>query len=152
MTSLRIGHQNWIVACDGAKALFLRNYGGAEFPNQKVAAVNLCDTPKFTGYTRNGGFASHAIADAVYVFSRGRAVCSGIHMSDIPCFDYDLLRRERELFSVANLTRADGREFHSAARQARIVTKTTVHPLERANEALSNLRASRLQGAAGLVP
>jgi propanol-preferring alcohol dehydrogenase len=82
----------------------------------------------------------------------GRVVCGGIHMSDIPSFAYDLLWQERELVSVANLTRADGREFLSVARQADIRTKTTVYPLERANEALSDLRSGRLQGAAVLLP
>ncbi|MDR6950680.1 propanol-preferring alcohol dehydrogenase [Ancylobacter sp. 3268] len=225
---------------------------------------NLCDAPKFTGYTRDGGFASHVIANAAYVFpldefpdpvaaaplmcagligwrslrsagtarrvglygfgaaahilaqickwqgrevyaftrpgdeaaqaharslgacwagsseerppapldaalifapvgtliplalsavvKGGRVVCGGIHMSDIPSFGYDLLWHERELVSVANLTRADGREFLSVARQAGIKTKTTAYPLEQANEALSDLRAGRLQGAAILVP
>lgn len=82
----------------------------------------------------------------------GRVVCGGIHMSDIPSFGYDLLWHERELVSIANLTRADGHEFLSVARQAGIATKTTVYRLEQANEALSDLRAGRLQGAAVLVP
>lgn len=225
---------------------------------------NLCDTPEFTGYSRDGGFATHVIADAAYVFpldefpdpvaaaplmcagligwrslrsagaarrvglygfgaaahilaqicrwqgrevyaftrpgdeaaqahalslgacwaggseekppvpldaamifapvgtliplalsavaKGGRVVCGGIHMSDIPSFGYDLLWHERELVSIANLTRADGHEFLSVARQAGIATKTTVYRLEQANEALSDLRAGRLQGAAVLVP
>ena len=73
-------------------------------------------------------------------------------MSDIPSFGYDLLWQERELVSVANLTRADGHEFLSVARQAGIATKTTVYPLSQANEALSDLRTGRLQGAAVLIP
>lgn len=225
---------------------------------------NLCDEPEFTGYTRDGGFATHVIADAAYVFpldgfddpvaaaplmcagligwrslrsagaarrvglygfgaaahilaqichwqgrevyaftrpgdeaaqaharalgacwagssedkppepldaaiifapvgalvplalsavaKGGRVVCGGIHMSDIPSFGYDLLWQERELVSVANLTRADATEFLGIARQAGIVTKTTAYPLDMANEALSDLRAGRLQGAAVLVP
>jgi propanol-preferring alcohol dehydrogenase len=233
-------------------------------PYCRALRENLCDTPEFTGYTRGGGFATHVIADAAYVFSLdefpdpvaaaplmcagligwrslrsagaarriglygfgaaahilaqicrwqgreayaftrpgdeaaqaharslgacwagsskerppvpldaalifapvgalvplalgavvkgGRVVCGGIHMSDIPRFSYDLLWHERELVSVANLTRADGQEFLSVARQAGIATKTTVYPLEQANEALSDLRAGRLQGAAVLVP
>jgi propanol-preferring alcohol dehydrogenase len=233
-------------------------------PYCRASRENLCDNPEFTGYTRDGGFASHVIADAaytfpldqfpdpvaasplmcagligwrslksagaaqriglygfgaaahilaqicrwqgreVYAFTRpgdeaaqaharslgacwagscdekppvsldaalifapvgalvplalgvvikgGRVVCGGIHMSDIPSFGYDLLWQERELVSVANLTRADGHEFLSVARQADIKTTTTVYTLERANEALSDLRAGRLQGAAVLVP
>jgi alcohol dehydrogenase, propanol-preferring len=82
----------------------------------------------------------------------GRVVCAGIHMSDIPSFPYRLLWEERQIVSVANLTRDDGREFFNIADQARVVTETTVYPLAKANEALSDLRSGRLQGAAVLVP
>jgi propanol-preferring alcohol dehydrogenase len=82
----------------------------------------------------------------------GRVVCAGIHMSDIPSFPYDILWGERELCSVANLTRRDGEEFLPLA--ARIPVNTTVHiyPLEKANEALADLRHGRFTGAAVLVP
>jgi propanol-preferring alcohol dehydrogenase len=82
----------------------------------------------------------------------GRVVCAGIHMSDIPAFSYDLLWGERQLCSVANLTRRDGLEFLPLA--AEIPVKTTVHPypLELANEALEDLRQGRFNGAAVLVP
>ncbi|HLW90473.1 MAG TPA: zinc-dependent alcohol dehydrogenase family protein [Roseiarcus sp.] len=225
---------------------------------------NLCDRPSFTGYTRDGGFASHVIADAafafplagfddpvaaaplmcagligwrslkiagdgrriglygfgaaahilaqvclwqgrkVYAFTRkgdeaaqnlalslgaawagaserqppepldaaiifapvgelvpialqavrkgGRVVCGGIHMSDIPQFPYRLLWEERQVMSVANLTRQDATEFLSIAPKAAIRTTTTVYPLERANDALADLRAGRFQGAAVLRP
>jgi len=82
----------------------------------------------------------------------GRVVCAGIHMSDIPSFPYSLLWEERELVSVANLTRDDGIEFFDVASKATIITETVRYPLERANEALSDLRDGRLQGAAVLVP
>jgi len=82
----------------------------------------------------------------------GRVVCAGIHMSDIPAFPYRLLWEERQVLSVANLTRSDGHEFFDIASQAGIVTETVSYPLARANEALSDLRTSRLQGAAVLVP
>jgi alcohol dehydrogenase, propanol-preferring len=82
----------------------------------------------------------------------GRIVCAGIHMSDIPSFPYRLLWEERELVSVANLTRKDGDEFFTVARQAGIVTETVAYPLSRANDALVDLRMGRLQGAAVLVP
>lgn len=82
----------------------------------------------------------------------GRVVCAGIHMSDIPSFPYEILWGERELVSVANLTRRDGEEFLPLA--ARIPVETTVHayPLEKANEALEDLRHGRFSGAAVLVP
>ena len=82
----------------------------------------------------------------------GRVVCAGIHMSDIPSFPYRLLWEERQVVSVANLTRHDGREFFQIVPQAGIVTETTPYPLVKANEALADLRGCRLQGAAVLVP
>ncbi len=82
----------------------------------------------------------------------GRVVCGGIHMSDIPEFPYRLLWEERSLASVANLTRADGREFLALADKHPIRTETKRYPLAAANEALDDLRAGRLEGAAVLVP
>ncbi|HEX3503967.1 MAG TPA: zinc-dependent alcohol dehydrogenase family protein [Xanthobacteraceae bacterium] len=82
----------------------------------------------------------------------GRVVCAGIHMSDIPSFPYRLLWEERELVSVANLTRHDGEEFFAVVPQAGIRTETVPYPLAQANEALSDLRSGRLRGAAVLVP
>jgi propanol-preferring alcohol dehydrogenase len=225
---------------------------------------NLCDEPLFTGYTRDGGFATHVVADAAYAFSLagfgdpvaaaplmcagligwrslraagegrrigfygfgaaahilaqicrwqsrevyaftrpddaaaqnmarslgarwagssdemppvsldaaiifapigalvplalrvlrkgGRVVCAGIHMSDIPQFPYSDLWEERQIVSVANLTRQDAIEFLAIASLAGVRTTTTVYPLERANDALDDLRAGRFQGAAVLVP
>jgi len=225
---------------------------------------NLCDTPQFTGYTRDGGFASDVIADASYTFALGeagddvamapllcagligwrslvkagpgkrlgiygfgaaahivtqvalwqgrsvyaftqpadvatqefarslgatwtgsslemppqpldaalifapvgslvpqalravkkggRVVCAGIHMSDIPPMAYPLLWGERELASVANLTRKDGTDFLSLAPRIGIATHTTAYPLRQANQALDDLRHGRFEGAAVLVP
>jgi alcohol dehydrogenase, propanol-preferring len=225
---------------------------------------NLCDAPLFTGYTRDGGYATHAIADAqfcfplpgatddaetapllcagligwrsyrmagegrslglygfgaaahilaqvaawqgrrVYAFTRagdaaaqnlarslgavwaggseeappepldaaiifapvgalvplalkavkkgGRVVCGGIHMSDIPSFPYRDLWEERQIVSVANLTREDAREFLALAPQARIRTTVQRYPLAQANAALADLRQGRIQGAAVLMP
>jgi alcohol dehydrogenase, propanol-preferring len=82
----------------------------------------------------------------------GRVVCAGIHMSDIPGFPYRLLWEERELISVANLTRTDGSEFFALTPRAGIVTHAVAYPLARANDALADLRDGRLEGAAVLVP
>jgi propanol-preferring alcohol dehydrogenase len=82
----------------------------------------------------------------------GTVVCGGIHMSDIPSFPYRVLWHERLVRSVANLTRRDAEEFLALAPVARIRTETVVYPLDRANEALADLRRGRLQGAAVLVP
>lgn len=225
---------------------------------------NLCDRPLFTGYTRDGGFATHAIADAryafplgdqgddvsiapllcagligwrslvmagnaerlgiygfgaaghivaqvarwqgrsVYAFTRGddiaaqdfarglgavwagasdalpdapldaaiiyapagqlipaalgavrkggRVICAGIHMSDIPGFPYHLLWGERQLVSVANLTRQDGLDFFRIVPQAGIRTQTTAFPLVEANAVLEKLRTGQILGAAVLQP
>jgi len=225
---------------------------------------NLCDRPRFTGYTRDGGFATHTIADAryafplsedgddvaiapllcagligwrslvmagdaerlgiygfgaaghivaqiarwqgrsVYAFTRsddiaaqdfarrlgaawagasdqrpdtpldaaiifapagelvpaalravrkgGKVVCAGIHMSDIPSFPYEILWEERQLVSVANLTRQDGLDFLKIVPQAGIRTHTTAFPLVEANEVLTKLRTGQILGAAVLQP
>jgi alcohol dehydrogenase, propanol-preferring len=230
----------------------------------KGGRENLCDAPLFTGYTRDGGYATHAIADAqfcfplpgatddaetapllcagligwrsyrmagegrslglygfgaaahilaqvaawqgrrVYAFTRagdtaaqslakslgavwaggseqeppelldaaiifapvgalvpialkavkkgGRVVCGGIHMSDIPSFPYRDLWEERQIVSVANLTREDAREFLALAPQAGIRTTVTRYPFAQANAALADLRQGRIQGAAVLIP
>jgi propanol-preferring alcohol dehydrogenase len=233
-------------------------------PYCREGAENLCDAPVFTGYTRDGGFATHTVADArycfplgdsgndaeiapwlcagligwrslrlagagktiglygfgaaahilaqmlkwegrrVFAFTRagdtaaqdfarslgaawaggsdetppepldaaiifapvgrlvpaalkavrkgGRVVCGGIHMSDIPSFPYALLWEERELRSVANLTRDDAREFLAVAPKAGVKCEVVRYPLDRGNEALADLREGRLRGAAVLVP
>jgi propanol-preferring alcohol dehydrogenase len=233
-------------------------------PYCRSGRENLCDAPLFTGYTRDGGYATHAIADArycfplpeagdaaelapllcagligwrscrkageapalglygfgaaahilaqvaawqgrrVYAFTRagdkaaqdfarslgavwagasedmppepldaaiifapvgalvpqalaavkkgGRVVCGGIHMSDIPSFPYRLLWEERQVVSVANLTRADAHEFLGIAREAGVKTEVVRYPLRLANEALDDLRSGRLKGAAVLTP
>ncbi|MGI6851838.1 zinc-dependent alcohol dehydrogenase family protein [Mesorhizobium sp. 1B3] len=230
----------------------------------RSGAENLCDRPLFTGYTRDGGFATHVVADAEYAFELdaeadpvalapllcagligwrslvkagegrriglygfgaaahiiaqvcvwqgrevfaftrtddleaqrfakslgsvwaggsderppepldaaiifapvgalvprallavrkgGRVVCGGIHMSDIPAMPYALLWEERQLVSVANLTRRDATEFFPVAAKAGVRTHTTTYPLERANEVLTDLREGRLSGAAVLIP
>jgi propanol-preferring alcohol dehydrogenase len=82
----------------------------------------------------------------------GRVVCAGIHMSDIPSFPYHILWQERQLVSVANLTRGDGIEFFKVAARADIRTHTSVFPLREANEVLSKLRAGQITGAAVLQP
>ncbi len=80
----------------------------------------------------------------------GRVVCGGIHMSDIPAFPYSDLWGERHILSVANLTRQDGEEFFQKVESAGIKSQTHAYALSDANEALSDLRSGRLQGAAVL--
>jgi propanol-preferring alcohol dehydrogenase len=82
----------------------------------------------------------------------GRVVCAGIHMSDIPSFPYRMLWEERQLVSVANLTRQDGLDFLKIAPRAGIRTQTTTFPLSDANDVLNKLRTGQLLGAAVLEP
>jgi propanol-preferring alcohol dehydrogenase len=81
----------------------------------------------------------------------GTVVCAGIYMSDIPSFPYSILWEERVVRSVANLTRKDGEEFLALAPKVPIRTEVHPYPLEKANEALDDLRAGRFTGAAVIV-
>jgi len=87
-----------------------------------------------------------------HVRKGGDVICAGIHMSDIPSFPYAVLWGERQLRSVANLTRQDGDAFFQRAASQRIRTQTTTFPLDQANAALAALRAGSFDGAAVLVP
>ena len=82
----------------------------------------------------------------------GIVVCAGIHMSDIPAFPYQWLWMERQIRSVANLTRRDGDEFLALAPRIPVRTTVVTYPLVQANAALADLRNGRLQGAAVLIP
>jgi propanol-preferring alcohol dehydrogenase len=82
----------------------------------------------------------------------GRVVCAGIHMSDIPSFPYDILWGEREIVSVANLTRRDAEAFLALAPKVPVRTTSERYPLAQANEALDRLRRGAVTGAAVLVP
>jgi propanol-preferring alcohol dehydrogenase len=132
---------------DAATQLFARSLGAAwaggsdETPPEPLDAAIIFATV--------GGLVPLALTA---VRKGGRVVCAGIHMSDIPGFPYRLLWEERQLVSVANLTRQDGVDFLRMAPQAGIVTKTTSYPLAQANQALADLRAGRFEGAAVLLP
>ena len=92
------------------------------------------------------------VPTALRAVERGSTVvCAGIHMSPIPSFPYDILWGERQVRSVANLTRRDGEEFLELATRARVKTRPLPYALEQANQALDDLRAGRLQGAAVLT-
>ena len=82
----------------------------------------------------------------------GVVVCGGIHMSDIPSFPYRILWGERQLRSVANLTREDGTEFFEAIQNLKIKTHVETFSLESANLAIERLRKGSINGAAVLIP
>jgi len=81
----------------------------------------------------------------------GRLVLGGIHMSPIPEFPYRDIYWERVIRSVANNTRADGREFLAEAVEANVRTHTEVFPMTKANEALLALKMDAIRGAGVLV-
>lgn len=178
-----IGWRTLRLAGDGVEALGIYGFGAAA---HLVAQVARARGQRVFAFTRPGDTAAQQHArtlgvewaggsdepspqplDAALIFAPvgalvplalaavrpgGRVVCGGIHMSDIPAFAYRLLWQERQLLSVANLTRADGRAFLALARTLRLRVDVTPYPLARANDALADLRAGRLQGAAVLVP
>lgn len=81
----------------------------------------------------------------------GRVICAGIHMSEIPAFPYEMLWEERQLRSVANLTRTDGEELLPLAAEVGIRAEVTAYPLTNANRALADLRSGELEGSAVLL-
>jgi propanol-preferring alcohol dehydrogenase len=96
-----------------------------------------------------GALVPKALAD---IRKGGTVVCAGIHMSDIPSFPYSLLWGERQVRSVANLTRENAIRFLARAASLKLDPETHVYPLEDANRALDDLRNGRFNGAAVLVP
>ena len=178
-----IGWRSLRMAGDAAQRIGLYGFGAAA---HIVAQVAHHEGRRVFAFTRPGDTASQAFArslgaewagasdqpppvelDAAIIFAPvgslvpaalravrkgGRVVCGGIHMSDIPAFAYRLLWEERELVSVANLRRADAAAFLRFAARMPLQVEATAYPLESANEALADLRAGRLQGAAVLVP
>ncbi len=114
--------------------------GSAERPPEELDAAIL--------FAPAGELVPAALAA---VAKGGAVVCAGIHMSDIPAFPYELLWGERQVRSVANLTRADGDEFLALAPRIPVRTEVETFPLTAANEALDRLRHGRIRGAAVLV-
>ncbi len=176
-----IGYRAWTMA-GPARAVGLYGFGAAA---HLLAQIVLAEGREVYAYTRPGDTAAQALArglgatwaggsdetapaalDAAILFAPagalvpvalaatrpgGTVVCAGIHMSDIPSFPYRLLWRERTLRSVANLTRADGEQFMAAAARVPLDVHATPYAFDRANEALDDLRAGRVSGAAVLT-
>lgn len=178
-----IGWRSLKMAGDEARVLGLYGFGAAA---HLIAQIAVFQGRQVYAFTRPGDHASQAFAraigavwaggsdetppvqlDAALLFAPvgalvplalrairkgGRVVCGGIHMSDIPRFPYRLLWEERQVVSVANLTRVDATEFLRVAATVPLDVHTTTYPLEGANDALDDLRQGRLDGAAVLVP
>jgi propanol-preferring alcohol dehydrogenase len=83
----------------------------------------------------------------------GVVAINAIHLDRMPEFDYDkLLWGERQIRSVANMTRQDARDFLQIAAEIPLKPQVTLFPLEQANEALAAVKADRIDGAAVIVP
>ncbi len=83
----------------------------------------------------------------------GVVAINAIHLDRIPQFDYDrLLWGERQIRSVANMTRADARDFLQLAAEVKLKPKVTSFPLEKANEALQAVKNDSIDGAAVIAP
>jgi propanol-preferring alcohol dehydrogenase len=132
---------------DAEAAAFALSLGAASARDSDAPAPEPLDAALI--FAPVGALAPRALAA---VKKGGAVVCGGIHMSDIPSFPYALLWEERRLLSVANLTRDDAREFLALAATLPLDMRATPYPLAQANEALDDLRAGRLQGAAVLIP
>lgn len=147
--AIQLGRRIFAFTSPGDRATqeFARNLGAIwaggsdEMPPEKLDAAII--------YAPVGSLVPRALKA---VRKGGTVVCAGIHMSDIPQFPYDLLWEERKVVSVANLTRQDGLDFLKIASDVNIKTYTTPYSLDRANEALDDLRHGRLRGAAVLMP
>jgi propanol-preferring alcohol dehydrogenase len=131
---------------DAASQAFARSLGAEWAGSSAERAPELLDAAIL--FAPDGSLVPTALAA---VAKGGRVVCGGIHMSDIPRFPYRLLWGERRLLSVANLTRSDAAGFFSVVRSAQVATTVQSYALERANEAISDLRAGRVRGAAVLT-
>jgi propanol-preferring alcohol dehydrogenase len=177
-----IGWRSYRMAGDGA-ALGLYGFGAAAhilaqvaaWQGRRVYAFTRAEDKASQGFARSLGavWAGSSdelppeLLDAAIIFAPvgalvpaalravkkgARVVCGGIHMSDIPSFPYRILWEERQLVSVANLTRRDAREFLAIAPQAGIKMHVTRYQLADANTALADLRSGQLEGAAVLIP
>jgi len=83
----------------------------------------------------------------------GVVAINAIHLDRIPEFDYDsLLWGERQIRSVANMTRQDAKDFLQLAGELKMSPKVTVFTLEQANEALAAVKSDSIDGSAVIVP
>ena len=130
---------------DTAAQAFARELGAAWAGGSDEPAPEALDAALL--FAPVGALVPKALGD---VKKGGSVVCGGIHMSDIPTFPYALLWGERQLRSVANLTRRDGEEFMQISARAGIRAHVTTYPLSRANEALDDLRRGAINGTAVL--
>jgi propanol-preferring alcohol dehydrogenase len=141
-----LGHEVYVVTRGAAGQEFARELGAEWAGSPDDAPPVTLDSAII--FAPAGPLVPAALAA---VRKGGVVVCAGIHMSPIPEFSYDLLWGERVVRSVANLTRADGREFMELAARTSIHTEVEEFDLADANEALRRLKSGDMRGAAVLV-
>lgn len=132
---------------DAEKQAFAKTLGATWAGDSEAAPPQPLDAAIL--FAPDGALVPHALRA---VRKGGRVVCAGIHMSDIPSFPYSILWEERQIRSVANLTRQDGLDFLALAPQIPVRTSIRTLPLEEANEGLAQLRDGEVHGALVLVP
>ena len=115
------------------------------------ATRRSCRRHRATGPSCSHPRASWCRSRSTPVRPGGTVSLAGIHMSDIPSFEYRRLWRERSLRSVANMTRRDAEEFMALAAEAGVRAEYRAYPLEDANEALPAIKADAVRGAAVLA-
>jgi propanol-preferring alcohol dehydrogenase len=130
----------------GATQAFARELGATWAGGVDQAAPTELDAALI--FAPDGALVPKALRD---LRAGGAVICGGIHMSDIPSFPYADLWGERQIRSVANLTREDGRDFMALAAEGFIHTRVKQYPLVDANAALDDLRGGQLNGAAVLI-
>jgi propanol-preferring alcohol dehydrogenase len=93
------------------------------------------------------------IARSLGALRKGGVVAiNAIHLDHMPAFDYDsLLWGERQIRSVANMTRDDARDFIKLAADIHLKPETTTFPLDHANDALAAVQEDRIDGAAVIL-
>ena len=131
---------------DEAAAVFARELGAVWVGGSDQPAPEPLDAAII--FAPVGALVPKALKD---LKKGGTVICGGIHMSDIPRFPYADLWGEREIRSVANLTRQDGNQFMKLARDAKITAQIQTYALEEANAALAALRTGAITGTAVLV-
>jgi propanol-preferring alcohol dehydrogenase len=96
----------------------------------------------------------NVVVSALASLRKGGVVAiNAIHLDRMPEFDYDrLLWGERQIRSVANMTRNDARDFLTLAAEIQLRPKVTTFALDQANEALSAIKNDAIDGAAVIVP
>jgi propanol-preferring alcohol dehydrogenase len=128
---------------DAAGQAFARSLGAVWAGDASLSSPELLDAAII--FAPDGALVPQALRQ---LRKGGAVICAGIHMSDIPSFDYAALWGERSIRSVANLTRSDGFRLLEIAPRVPVRTQVQVFSLEHTGDALDALRGGQISGAA----